>query len=158
MHSLISSSEEIAIKKNHIEKYLKVVERKAQADQDKKYYIRAFKQAEERFLTGETVSLAAVEVQNILNDIANLSSIKFTSMRVMKPQETENEDFMKIPVQFSMKSDVIQLKEIIYQIEKSKKLLTITEIDARLSRSRKKKLIRSTITVAGIMIPPRDKG
>ncbi len=153
--STVSVADEIAMKKNHVEKYLRTVEQKKQAVNENGYFKRLLKQMESRFLTGETPTLAAVEIQDILNEIGETSQVNFMSMRVMKPKEDENTDYIRLPVQFSMNSDILQLKEIIYQIEASSKLLVITGLDAKMARSRNGLLIRSTITVEGVMKAPR---
>ncbi len=158
MLSAVSVSDEIAMKKNHVEKYIKVVAQKKRAEKEKEYFKRLFKQTESRLLTGETRSLAAVEIQNILNKIAGAGNVKFMTMRVMKPMEGENAGYVRLPVQFSMNSDINQLKKIIYQIEASAKLLIITGLDSKMTRSRDQQLIRSTITVEGVMKALRAEG
>ncbi|MCK5783903.1 MAG: type 4a pilus biogenesis protein PilO, partial [Desulfobacterales bacterium] len=156
--SVVSVSDEIVMKQNHIEKYFRVVERQKQAVRENKYYKRQFKQMERKLLTGRTPTLAAVEIQEILKEIGDTSNVKFMTMRVMKPKASEDSGYMRLPVQFSINSDINQFKEIIYQIGASSKLLVITELDAKRTKSKKHQLIRSTITVEGSMKAPRKKG
>jgi general secretion pathway protein M len=156
--SVVSVSDEIVMKKNHVEKYVRIVEQRKQAFRENKYYSRQFSQMESRLLTGETPSLAAVEIQEILKEIGDASNVKFMTMQVMKPKEGENKDYVRLPVQFSMNSDIIQLKQIIYEIEVSSKLLIITELDAKRAKSKERQLIRSTFTVEGCMKAPRAEG
>jgi len=156
--SAVSVSDEIFIKKNQVEKYLRIAEQRPQAVKENAYLKRRFSQMESRLLTGKTPPLAAVEIQNILNGIGEVGNVKFTTTRVMKPKEDENTNYIRLPVQFSMNSDITQLKDIIYQIEASSTLLVITELNASLTRSRDHQLIRSTITVEGVMKAPQVKG
>ena len=149
--AFFNGSDEIAMTENHVKKYLKVVAQKPAAEKENRLVKRQFKQMEDRLLTGETSSLAAVEIQDILNGIGEVSGVKFMTMRVMKPVETEEAAYVRLPVQFSMNADVGQLKEIIYKIEASPKLLIVTELDAHLARSKDQDLIRTTMTVEGIM-------
>jgi Tfp pilus assembly protein PilO len=153
--SVVSVSDEIAIKQNHAEKYLRIVEQQKRALSENKYFTRQFKQMERRLLTGETPTLAAVEIQEILKAIGDTSNVKFMTMRVMKPKEDEDTGYVRLPVQFSMNSDINQLKEVIFQIEASPKLLVITEMDAKKAGIRENQLIRSTITVEGSMKAPQ---
>ena len=152
--SLVSVSDEIVIKQNHIEKYFRVVEQQKRAVSENKYIKNQFKQMERRFLTGGTPTLAAVEIQEILKGIGDTSNVKFMTMRVMKPKDDENAGYVRLPVQFSMNSDINQFKEIIYRIEASSKLIVITELAAKIVRSRDSELIRTTITVEGCMKAP----
>lgn len=153
--SVVSVSDEIVMKKNHVEKYLRIVEQQKRVVSENKYFTRQFKQMERRLLTGETPTLAAVEIQEILKKIGDTSNVKFMTMRVMKPKEDEDAGYVRLPVQFSMNSDINQLKEIIYQIEASPELLVITALNAKRATSKKSRLIRSTITVEGSMKAPQ---
>lgn len=156
--SVVSASDEIVMKQNHVEKFLRIAEQRKQAVNENGYVKRQFSQIESRFLTGETPSLAAVEIQEILGEIAEANNVNFMSMRVMKPKDNENTNYIRLPVQFSMNSDINQLKEIIYKVESSSKLLVITELDAKRVRSRDRQLIRSTIKVEGVMKAPPAEG
>ncbi len=155
--SVVSVSDEIVMKKNHVEKYLRIVEQQKRAVSENKYFKRQFTQMERRLLSGETPTLAAVEIQEILKEIGDTSNVKFMTMRVMKPKEDEGTGYVRLPVQFSMNSDISQLKEVIYQIEASPKLLVITELDAKRASSKDHQLIRSTIKVEGSMKAPQAK-
>jgi len=154
IYSTISIADEVELKKNHMGKYLKVVERQKQADRENKYVKKQFKRLEAGLLEGETNSLAAVEIQNIINEIVEISNIEIVTMQVMKPKEAEKQDYIRIPVRFSIKSNIVQLKEILYKIESSPKLLIITELDSETVRSKEQKEIRSTIVVEGVMRRP----
>jgi len=154
IHSTVSIADEVELKQNHMGKYLKVAERRKQADRINKNVVKQFKQLEAELLEGSTTSLAAVEIQNIINDIVEISSLEVDTMRVMNPEEAEKQDYIRIPVRFSVKSNIVQLKEILYKIESSSKLLIITELDAEIVRSKEQKEIRSSIVVEGVMRRP----
>ncbi|RJP84113.1 MAG: hypothetical protein C4518_19605 [Desulfobacteraceae bacterium] len=152
IHSMVSVSDEMAVKQKQVETYAGIVAKRKQIEKENAYVKRMQKQAEMRLLPGDTPALAAVEIQNILNTISAASNVKFVTMRVMKPEEDADAEFIRLPVQFSMNSNIVQLKTILYQIEASPKLLIVKELDASLSKSRgQEDLIRSTITVEGLM-------
>lgn len=152
IHAMVSVSEEMALKQKQVETYAGIVAQKKQIEKENAVARRLQNQMEPRFLSGATPSLAAVEIQNTLNGIGAASNVKFVTMRVMKPVEEENTGFIRLPVQFSMTSSIAQLRDIIYKIEASPKLLIVTELDASQSRTRDQMdLIRSTITVEGVM-------
>ena len=152
IHAMVSVSDEMAVKQKQVETYAGIVAQRQQIEKESAYVKRVLNQTEARLLPGATPSLAAVEIQNALNAIGTENNVKFVTMRVMKPEEDENSDFVRLPVQFSMSSTILQLRDILYKIEASSKLLIVKELDASLSKSRDQgDLIRSTITVEGIM-------
>jgi hypothetical protein len=152
IRALVSVSDEMAVKIKQVETYKTIVAQGQQIAKENTAVKRLMNQAEVRLLPGATPALAAVEIQNTLNAIATANKVTFDSMRVMKPEEDEAAGFIRLPVQFSMNVTIVQLKDILYKIEASPKLLIIKEFDASLSRSRDQNmLIRSTVTVEGVM-------
>lgn len=149
---MVSVSDEMAVKLKQVETYKGIVAQRQQIAKENAAAKRLLNQVEARLLPGATPALAAVEIQNRLNAIASESKVTFDSMRVMKPEEDEKSAFIRLPVQFSMNATIVQLKDILYKIEASPKLLIVKEFDASLSRSRDQNaLIRSTVTVEGVM-------
>jgi len=152
IRALVSVSDEMAVKIKQVGTYKGIVAQRQQIAKENAAAKRLMKQAEARLLPGATPALAAVEIQNRLNVIAAANKVTFDSMRVMKPEEDEAAGFIRLPVQFSMNASIVQLKDILYKIEASPKLLIVKEFDASLSRSRDQNtLIRSTVTVEGVM-------
>lgn len=149
--SVVSVADEIAIKRGHVEKYRRIVGLRDQAVAENAAFKRRFRQMENRFLSGETQSLAAVEIQNILNTIAENGNVKFSTMRVMKPLGSDTADYVRIPVQFVMNVDITQLKDVVYQIEAAPQLLVISEMGLRQVRSKDNQQVQAVITVEGVM-------
>ncbi len=157
--STVSVADEIALKTEHVEKYQRIAARKDQVVKENAAVRKQFRQMENRLLSGSTPSLAAVEIQNTLNTIAENVNVKFSTMRVMKPPEDEIADYMRVPVQFSVDLDIVQFKDMIYQIETSSRLLlVVSELDIRQLRSRDGYRIRSVVTVEGVMKAPAVAG
>lgn len=156
IYSTVSVTDEIEFKKNHIDKYLKVVERRRSADREYKHLSGQYKRMEAMLLEGDTPSLAAVEIQNIISEIAEISSVRIDTIRVLSFKEAETHDYIRIPVRFSVKSTIVQLKEILYKIESSSKLLVITELDSEPVSVREQNEIRSNFVVEGVMRRPKS--
>ncbi len=154
-----SISDDIAFKKTHVEKYLKVAAQKKELDKAQKNLNQVLNRMEFGLLTGKTPSLAAVEVQNLLNEIAGSNGINIDTMQVLKPEEDKAAGYITIPVRFMMHSNIVQLKGMLYGIESSPKHLVVAEISADVSPRRSSSAqIRSSITVKGVMKLPQTRG
>lgn len=153
LEPLVSVADDIAVKREHVEKYRRIAAQGDQAAAENAAVKRRFRQMENRLLTGTTPSLAAVDVQNILNGIAAKENLKFSTMRVMRAVESEETDYIRVPVQFVMDADIMQLRDMIYQIETAPQFLAITEMSLRQVRSRdpNDRRIQAVITVEGVM-------
>jgi hypothetical protein len=151
IHGFFSISDEIAMKRNHIEKYHRVVSQKDRIDKDRLSINKILKRLESRLIVGETPALAAVKLQKILKDIAQATDVKIKTIQVLKAAKPGKDKYVKIPIRFSFNSNISQLKNVLYKVEASSKLLIITDVKVDLLRRRKQKEIRSTITVEGVM-------
>ena len=63
----------------------------------------------------------------------------------------DEENYLSVPVQFTISSTIRQLKEMLYRIETSPKYLTIKKIRISVRHTRGLRQIQSNLTVAGVM-------
>lgn len=144
---------EVEIKIKQIRKYQELIKEKGAVEARKTSLAKAMAAAEEGLLTGKTASLAAVEIQNALDGIARTTKGDIKTLRILKTEEIQKEPYVMVPVEFTLTSNIRQLKEIIYLIETSPKYLAIQQmrIDVARVRGGSSATIQSQITVAGLM-------
>jgi type II secretory pathway component PulM len=148
---IFSGSDEIRMKQKIISRYQNVVARADRVDADHARIRRMLSRSEAGRLAGATESLAAVEIQNIINTFATANNINIDTMQVMKTREVEGIDYAMIPVRFAFGSDILQLKEILHRMETHDKMLIISEINTGVGMRTRSRDIGSTITVEGVM-------
>jgi Tfp pilus assembly protein PilO len=146
-----SLEDEISLKEKNIIKYRQMVQERNDLEVKLDSLNRIIENAESGLLEGKTPALAAVDVQNILKEITDKSDMEVLTMRVMRPEDKEEEIYVIIPVQITIRCSVRQLKEVIYQIESSSKLLKISECRVRVIRGRVEGQVQATLTVQGFM-------
>ena len=142
---------EIVLKERQLAKYRQMVQKGNDLQAKIISLNRTLKQVESGLLTGETPALAAVNVQNTLNEIASRSGVEIKTVRVLKPEKMDEENYLSVPVQFTISSTIRQLKEMLYRIETSPKYLTIRKIKISVRHTRGLRRIQSNLTVAGVM-------
>ena len=145
------SGAEIAVKERQLAKYRQAVKERNDIETRLVSMNRFLERSEAGLLTGKTAALAAVDIQNILNEIASGSEVEIKRVRVLKSKKPDEGHYIGIPVQFTVNSTVRQLKEILYRIEASPKLLTVEKLRASVVRGKSSRQIRSDITVSGFM-------
>jgi hypothetical protein len=151
IQDLQPAGSEIILKKQQIAKYLKKIQKRDKLESRLTTLNRNLARAELGLLTGETTALAAVDIQNILSEITKKIDIEIKTMRVIKSVDLENMNYLSIPVQFTLKSTIRQLKDLLYKIESSPKFLTISNIKIRNTSGKQPEQIQSTITVSGFL-------
>lgn len=142
---------EIVLKERQLVKYRQMVQKGKDLQAKLISLNRTLDQVESGLLTGETPALAAVDVQNTLNEVASRSEVEIKTVRVLKPEKIDEENYLSVPVQFTISSTIRQLKEMLYRIETSPKYLTIKKIRISVRHTRGLRQIQSNLTVAGVM-------
>ncbi len=151
IENIQSMEDEILFKQKNLKKYRLMVKERNELEAERIALGRMIENAESGLLEGETSSLAAVDVQNVLKSITGQRDMEVLTMRVLRPENKEEDIYMSIPVQITVRCTVRELKEVIYEIESSSKLLKITDCRIRMIRGRVEGQIQATLTVAGFM-------
>ncbi len=145
---------DVAAQKKRIAKYRQTVKGRGELEAMLVSLNKSLERGEAGLLTGKTAALAAVDIQNTLNEIVIGSGLEIKSVQVMKsPNQKQDADlYISIPVQFTVSATIRQLKDILYKIEASPKFfLTVERIGISVSGAAGPGQMRCDITVSGIM-------
>ena len=143
---------DIAAQKKRIAKYLQTVKGRGELDARVASLSKSLERAEAGLLTGKTAALAAVDIQNVLSEIAVGSGIELRSVVVPKLQPKDTEQYVSVPVAFTVSASIRQLKDLLYKIEASPKFfLTVEKIGISVAGAGSPGQIRCDVTVSGIM-------
>jgi hypothetical protein len=143
---------DITAQKRRIAKYQQTVKGRGELEARLAFLRKSLERAEAGLLTGKTAALAAVDVQNVLNEIALGSGVEIKSMQVLKSPQKDSDIYISVPVQFTVSATIRQLKDILYKIESSSKFfLTVERIGISVVGAASTGQIRCDINVSGIM-------
>jgi hypothetical protein len=143
---------DIAAQKKRVAKYRQTVQGRGELEARLVSLNKSLEQAEATLLTGKTTALAAVDVQNVLNEITLGSGVVIRSVQVLKSQKQDSDQYVSVPVQFTVGATIRQLKDILYKIEASPKFfLTVERIGISFFGDATSDQLRVDITVSGIM-------
>lgn len=145
------ADEETALKERQLAKFQQVVKKRDNLQTRLISLNRTLERMESELLNGETPSLAAVDVQNILNDIAERSGVGIKTVRVLKPEKLDNENYLVVPVQFTISCSIRQIKEIFYRIETFPKYLTVKKGKISVEKRANPGQVQLALTVTGLM-------
>ncbi len=145
------SGGDVAFKEQQLLNYRKRIQKKEDLKADLLVLQRSVVKEEAGLLTGKTQALAAVDVQNIINGIVSRNEAEVQRMRVLTPVDHGKTGYLGIPVQITLRCSIRQLKEVLYAIETSRKLLRMKELKIRTIKRKHADIIQSTLTVEGFM-------
>ena len=141
----------MSFKEKELAKYRQVLQEKKRLEVALISAERELGRAESGLLPQETSALAAADIQNTLNNIAEQKNIRIESMRVLKSKPTENGEYTTIPLEVIMTASIRQIEDVLFFIENSQRLLKITAIRIRLTNVRNPEKIYCSFTVEGLM-------
>ena len=147
---LFSPNQEIQVIEKRLQTYRETIDSGKNMSNRLDSLNKRAKELESRLLAGKTPSLAAVEVQNIMQQTAGKSGVQISSVKVLPPEKPDQYGYISVPVEFQMHPTIRQLKEILYQLEASQKYLTVKKMVVHEYNKRDRQL-RCFVTVAGVM-------
>jgi len=151
VRSIMFVGDEITVKEQQLRKYRQVALERDVLNKRVISFNRNLERLQTGLLEAPSVSLAAVNIQNMLNEIAERAGTDIERARVLKAEETENKNYLNIAVQFMIRVHVDGLKQILYDIESSPKYLSVDKLT--ITRHGKADIpeLRVDMTVSGIM-------
>jgi hypothetical protein len=146
-------STQVQVRKEHQEK-LRALERYQLVIEGKRRYEKKFADAEQlftqlhrRLLPGEKLTLAAADLQSMLHKAAGESGVTIVSESIHSPKKAEG--FTQVSVELSLNSDMKKLRDFLYKIESSGKLLTVPKLTLNAIYPRPGAELQVTVVVSG---------
>lgn len=141
--------EEIPVKMKQLEKYRQYAAGKALAEKNLQQVRAIANQSSAMMLAGKTSALAAADLQDILKSLAAKNLISIKSENVLDTKSLDS--FEQIPVQIEFITTITNLTNFLYNIEIYNKILTISDLNIRVTSTRNPRDVRVTIIIAGFM-------
>ncbi len=110
---------------------------------------------EKAFLSGNKTPVAAAALQKFLKDSASSLKIDVKLERTLSP--VESEFYLGIPVEIGFTASTGKLKDLLYRINKSPLLLTISEMKIKVTNIRNPVDTYTTLIVTGFIKKPETK-
>ena len=143
----------IDLKKRQIVKYQALAGRKPLLEKHMLTLTRNLERAESRLFDRSTPALAAVDIQSLINEILGRVGLQSDRTRVLKPIEISETPYLRIGVEVSFTADVSRIKQVLYRIESSEKILAIRSLSMNVRTSQKEQVtpVMLQMVVEGIM-------
>ena len=139
-----------------LERFQLVVEGKRRYEKKFADAEQLFAQLEQQLLPGEKVAVAAADLQAMLHKAAGEAGVTIVSESIHSPKKAEG--FTQISVELSLNSDLKKLRDFIYKIESSRKLLTVPKLTVNASFPRPGAELQVTVVVSGYTSAQEEKG
>lgn len=149
--STTNGEEALSLTRQKLAKYRAKVSDRSRLESGIKAGRLQLQRAEAGLLQANTPALAAVDIQQILTQIAGSTGAEVKTMRVLGSEPISDDNYIAVPVEVTLSSDIRQLVGVLYAIDTSKKLLRVKELAVRSAGIRRGDKILTTFTVEGFM-------
>jgi hypothetical protein len=146
----ISLREEIEGMELTHEQYKKIVLKRDDIEKQLSQITQKKNKITSQFLRGDTPALAASELQRILEQIAKTSEVELKRVRVRDSDEVG--EFLSIPIEVRMTTDLQKATQFLEGIKKSNKFLYVGKLKISVKNRRDPKSLIVTMTVNGLIM------
>ena len=160
INPFIESEQEIREKTEQremlLQKYEKIINQKSEVEKNLAQMKRKQGQIKGKLLKGSTPSLAAAEMQKMLEKISDKYDLELKSVKV-KDAEKEG-DFLTIPLEIRLTTDLNSTRKFLTDLETNKKYLIIPQLKISVKNQRDPKEVIVTIVVTGFFMEEDTAG
>ncbi len=148
-HSIGSMKEEIELKESTLAKYRKIISSQDEIQKELRLLGQKEGVIRTKLFTGMTPSIVAADIQKIIRDIGDKSSIDIKRVRVMDPEDRDT--LVAVPVRIQFYSNMKQMVSFIQKIENHNKLFSVSDLTVRVRNRRRPDGVRVTMVLCGYM-------
>ncbi len=133
-----------------LEKYERIIAGRAEVEKQLAQVKKKQTQLNAKLLTGSTPSLAAADMQKMLEKIAATHDLEMKSVKV---QDGEKQgDLLTIPLEIRLQTDLERTRKFLADIEKSQKHLIVPSLKISVQNQRDPKEVIVTMVVTGFFM------
>ncbi len=133
-----------------LKKYEKIINQKSEVEKNLAQMKRELSKIKGKLLKGSTPSLAAAEMQKMLEKISKVHDLELKSVKV---KEAEKEgDFLVIPLELRLTTDLNRTRKFLTDLENNQKYLIIPQLKISVKNQRDPKEVIVTIVVSGFFM------
>lgn len=133
-----------------LEKFEKIIAGRAEVEKQLAQVKKKQTQMNAKLLTGSTPSLAAADMQKMLEKISGTHDLELKSVKV---QDGEKQgDLLTIPLEIRLQTDLERTRKFLVDIEKNQKYLIVPSLKISVQNQRDPKEVIVTMVVTGFFM------
>ena len=133
-----------------LQKYEKIMSKREKVEKKLNQLRSKKNQLNQKLLKGSTPSLAAAEMQKVLEKISKKHDLELKSVKVKN--EEEKGEFLSIPLEIRLTTDLNKTRKFLADLEKNSKYLIIPKLKISVKNQRDPKEVIVTLVVTGFFL------
>lgn len=137
-----------------LEKFERIIAGRAEVEKQLAQVKKKQTQLNSKLLTGSTPSLAAAEMQKMLEKIAGTHDLEMKSVKV---QDGEKQgDLLTIPLEIRLQTDLERTRKFLADIEKNQKYFIVPSLKISVQNQRDPKEVIVTMVITGFFMKEEE--
>jgi len=133
-----------------LQKYEKIITQRKKIEEKLNQLKGKQNKLNSKLLKGSTTSLAAAEMQKILEGISSTHDLELKSVKVKEAEERG--EFLAIPIEIRLTTDLNRTRKFLADLEKNSKYLVIPQLKISVKNQRDPKEVIVTLVVTGFFL------
>ena len=133
-----------------LQKYEKIINQRGEIEKKLTQLKRKQNDLNEKLLKGRTTSLAAAEMQKMLEKISKKHDLELKSVKVKDSEEKG--EFLAIPIEIRLTTDLNRTRKFLADLEKNSKYLIIPKLKISIKSQSAPKEVIVTLVVTGFFM------
>lgn len=141
---------ELELEDQRYNNYLKLISQTPEKDAILKRLTRKKAKYNNRLLEPDKPPVVAAHLQNTIEEMASDEGVDIISKKQLSI--IEQDPFIEIPIEITLKCSITKLTNLIYAIEDFEKFLNISKLNIRVVNIRKPIDVRADLTISGFIL------
>lgn len=133
-----------------LQKYERIINQRGEIEKKLTQLKREQNDLNKKLLKGRTTSLAAAEMQKMLEKISKKHDLELKSVKVKDAEERG--EFLAIPIEIRLTTDLNRTRKFLADLEKNSKYLIIPKLKISIKSQRDPKEVIVTLVVTGFFM------
>ncbi len=123
------AEEEILLKRKILTQYNEILQNRLAIEMDLEKTKKQIEEINKKLISGETLQLAAANLQDMVKKIAEKNFLRLRSFRILEPKDLGPFRQVSLQIEFLPTNSMLNLSHFIADLENQERLITITDMD-----------------------------
>ncbi len=145
------AEEEILLKRKILTQYNEILQNRSAIETNLEKAKKQIEEINKKLISGETLQLAAANLQDMVKKIAEKNFLSLRSFRVLDPKDVGPFRQVSLQIEFLPTNSMLNLSHFIADLENQEKLINITDMDLLIINPRVPNALQGNLVISAYM-------
>ena len=145
------AEEEIRLKRKILTQYNEILQNRWQVEMNLEKAKKQMEEINKKLISGDTLQLAAANLQDMVQKIAEKNFVSLRSFRILEPKDIGPFRQVSLQIEFLPTNSMLNLSHFIADLENQEKLIIISDMDLLIINPRLPNALQGNLMVSAYM-------